>query len=442
MPATSSLAIGQAPPPRVLLLSQRRLNDQVANSCLYDFEDLVCALDQVDLVAPTRSAILPGQLYKLARKCGLSRNLARAGALRHYEVAPTHDYELLLAVLDSYRQVASIQAIKGLRQRCHKAICFIAEIWPKDYRDHNAILELLDIFDHVFISVDLGADALARISGRPCSYLPPGVDALRFCPYPPLPRSIDVCYIGRRSEITHGALLDFADSDGLFYYYDSARGLRVADHAGHRRLVANLIKRSRYFIANYAKFDRPEQTGGEQQVGYRHFEGAAGGAVMLGQRPANAAFGRLFDWPDAVIDAPADAPAIADLIVELDADPDRLARIRTANVVNALRRHDWLYRYQQLLAAVGLEPTTQMGHRCNRLLSLADRCVHHDHVTRLAEMERHTASASHHQGRGRRAPALEPVRRGQVVPISGFDPRVHAEASPSPPRVSTTGEHG
>lgn len=431
----------QAPPPRVLLLSQRGLSDQVANTCLYELEDLICTMDRVDLVAPTGSAILPGKLYKLARLCGVPSRVARAAILRRHEVAPTRDYPLLLAVLDSYRQVASMQAIKGWRERCDKAICFIPEIWQKDYHSYNAILELFDVFDHVFIGVRHCVDALAAIIGKPCSNLHPAVDALQFCPHPPTPRLIDVCYIGRRSAITHQALLDYAGDRNAFYYYDTAKGgLRVADHGAHRRLFANLIKRSRYFIANYAKIDRPGDTWGAQEVGYRFFEGAAGGAVMLGQAPASADFERLFDWPDAVIDVPFDAPDVADLIAELDADPERLARIRTANVVNTLHRHDWLYRYEDMLAAVGLQPTAEMGQRRHRLLARADRFAHRDQGAGVAEMELHADGAIYHQDRGGRAPAHDPRRHAAVVPMGAVDPQISVEASPGPASVSVVGE--
>lgn len=360
--------------PRVLVVSQRHLSDQIANALLYEFEDLLCELDSVDLIAPDRSFLQPGQLYKLARRCGVPRRLARAAALRPHVASPSGEYELLVAVLDSYRQVATLHMLDGWRERCRKAVCFMPEIWPKDLHGRNEILELFDVFDHVFVGVEHGVDRLGELVGRPCSNLHPAVDALRFCPPPSGPRCIDLCYIGRRSDVTHQRLLAYAEERDLLYYHDTVKGpLRVTDHRAHRRLLANLVKRSRYFIANYARIDRPDWTDGIQEIGYRFFEGAAGGTVMLGQPPANRALERLFPWPDAVIEMPFDAPHIADLISELDADPERTARIRTANVANALRRHDWVYRYEEMLAAVDMQPSPAMVERRARLHALAER---------------------------------------------------------------------
>jgi len=376
----------QAATPRVLLVSQRSLSDQVANATLYEFEDLVSTLDQVDIVSPKRSSLLPGRLYKFARRLGVGRQLARTMTMRPTETVPPREYELLFAVFDHYRQVGNVHILAEWRKRCDRAICFVAEIWPKDLQTNNAILELFDVFDHVFVGVNHCADMLAKMVGKPCTNLHPAVDTARLATYPDSPRSIDVSYIGRRSTVTHQALLDLADEKYWFYHFDTLKGLmRTANHREHRRLFTDILKRSRYFIANYGKIDRPDLTGGAQEVGYRFFEGAAAGTVMIGHPPAGDAFKRLFPWPDAVIQAPFDAPDIADLIHELEADPERTARIRTNNVVNALRRHDWLYRYETMLDTVGMTTTPEMAARRQRIETLADRVEERSQSNDLAE---------------------------------------------------------
>lgn len=359
---------------RVLLVSQRGLSDQVANSALYEFEDLLCNLDGVDVFTSSQSSLLPGKLYKAARRLGASRQFARTMTLRPTESVPDRHYDLMFAVFDHYRQVSGAHTLAKWRERCDRAICFVAEIWPKDLRSNNAILELFDVFDYVFVGVNHCADQLTKMVGKPCINLHPAVDTERLATYPDSPRSIDVSYIGRRSPITHQALIDLADKEDRFYYFDTLKGLlRTANHSEHRRLFADILKRSRYFIANYGKIDRPDQTGGAQEVGYRFFEGAAAGTVMIGRPPAGDAFRRLFPWQDAVIEAPFDAPDIADLIHDLEADPERIKRIRAANVVNALKMHDWLYRYETILTTVGMEKTPAMAERRERLETLADR---------------------------------------------------------------------
>ncbi len=92
---------------------------------------------------------------------------------------------------------------------------------------------------------------------------------------------------------------------------------------------------------------------------------------MIGDPPRTDAFQTHFDWPDAVVYLPFGSGNIGGLIAELGQQPERLARIRHDNVVNALRRHDWLYRWQSVLASAGLEPTPAMQDRQARLATLA-----------------------------------------------------------------------
>jgi hypothetical protein len=144
----------------------------------------------------------------------------------------------------------------------------------------------------------------------------------------------------------------------FFYLYDSARAREfVEGSAQHRQLFANLIRRCRYFLVSQAKTNEPGDVQGQQEHGPRFFEGAAAGAVLVGNAPDRGPFLEQFDWTDALIREPADSKNIPEVIAELDADAERVERARRANVINALRRHDWVYRWQQVLDVVGLPAT-------------------------------------------------------------------------------------
>ena len=49
-------------------------------------------------------------------------------------------------------------------------------------------------------------------------------------------------------------------------------------------MMANMAKRSRYFIVSPGKFNNPAETGGLSEFGYRYFEAAAPGTIMIGMR--------------------------------------------------------------------------------------------------------------------------------------------------------------
>jgi hypothetical protein len=157
----------------------------------------------------------------------------------------------------------------------------------------------------------------------------------------------------------------------LFYVYDTVGNFDVNDARDHRALVASLIKRCRYFIAYPAKFSVIAETGGLQEMGPRYFEGAAGGAVMIGRAPNSQGFDSLFDWPDAVIPTSTDPNGIVELVAELDAQPERAQHIRRRNVVNSLRRHDWAYRWRHVLESLQLPARSALVEREQQLISVA-----------------------------------------------------------------------
>jgi hypothetical protein len=162
--------------------------------------------------------------------------------------------------------------------------------------------------------------------------------------------------------------------------YDTLKYLNTFDLEQHRALFANKAKRSRYFIAYPAKVDRPEERGAQSELGARYFEGAAAGTIMIGERPSNEHFDRLFPSPDAVIPLPHDAQDVEDVITDLDRQPDRQDRIRRTNVVDALLRHDWVYRWETVLRIAGLEPLPALSKRKQRLSELAET-MHGDDAT-------------------------------------------------------------
>jgi hypothetical protein len=162
-----------------------------------------------------------------------------------------------------------------------------------------------------------------------------------------------------------------AREGGLFYLHDTIGGSQAINSKQHRALFANVNKRSRYFIVNPGAIDEPERRGNQIEIGNRYFEGAASGAIMIGQRPENDEFERLFNWPDAVIQLPYNSCDIDMIIKNLNIDPERQDKIRRTGVVQALMRHDWVYRWEGVLKTVGLEPMHGALERRECLMKLA-----------------------------------------------------------------------
>jgi hypothetical protein len=369
-------------PGKVLLLSQRRISDLVAYCIGYEFEDAIAAVTDAERID---SSDLPAiefsrRAYKLARMASRSPELARRLApYPRNKVVLTRDYELFFPVFSHTYELYSISTIPNWRERSKKAACFITEVWSDMLPGY--LLELLTGFDHIFLGCAHSVEAVARMTGRPCSYLPLAADVPKFAPASiDAPRPIDVTYIGRRSQVTHRAFLEDAERRQLFYYYDTVaasggdlknRTFRVDSPSEHRRLLAQLLKRSRYFIANRSFVNRPEFTAGRDEISPRFYEGAASGTVMLGVAPRSDAFKRQFDWPDAVIPLPFDSPDAGRLLADLDADTERLRAARRNNLREAALGHDWLYRIQVVFDTLGLPHTEEMLARAQVLDQIA-----------------------------------------------------------------------
>src|SRR5262245_37864879 len=335
----------------VLLLSQRRIADLVAYSLAYEFEDTFAAVTGAQRIDATGlpSLEFSRRAYKLVRLASGSPRVARwLAPYPRNKVILERNFELFFPVFSHTYELYSLEIITNWRERCRKAACFITEVWSDMLPAY--LLELLSSFDHIFVGLHHCVQEVERLTGRPCTYLPLAVDVLRFAPASiDQPRPIDVCNIGRRSPVTHQALLEAAQS---FYYYDTVaasgadlkqRTFRVDSPQEHRRMLATILKHSRYYIVNRSHINSPMFTAGRDEISARFYEGAAAGTVMVGEAPRTEEFKRQFDWPDAVIHIPFDSPDIGLILADLNSDPERLRAVRRNNAREAALRHEWMH---------------------------------------------------------------------------------------------------
>lgn len=356
--------------PRVLMPSYRRTHPHVSWASAYEFEDVVCEVDDVELMpyehepltsTATGEAIRSRVRSRIRRWTGF--DFERKPRLRKLRVEG--QYDLFFTRFMTPQELVALDSIEGWQDSCRVKVCWVEELWP-DWLQHRQWVQPLSQFDHVFVGLAPTPESLEKLIDTPCTFLSPAVDSLRYCPHPnPPDRTIDYYTMGRRSPTTHQSMLEYArNHTGFYYLYDSARPTTfVEGHAEHRELSASLIQRSRYFMADRAKANEPDQVGDGQAFGPRFFEGAAAGTVLIGEPPRCETFDAYFDWPDAVIPLPFGSADIGRIIDTLEADRGRVEQARRANMLNALKRHDWLHRWEQVLSVLGLEPRPGVGRR-------------------------------------------------------------------------------
>ncbi len=365
--------------------SRRRVDLWVAYATMYEFEDVIAAVTGADRIEAIDADIETAyrRLYRVVRKLSGSPRLARSLSAPP-ALTLMRDYDLFFPVFNTPYELFGLASLPNWRQRCGKAACFVMEYWTHQFNP-DYLLELLAPFDHIFVGTLNSVDKIAAVTGRPCSFLPPAADVLRFSPLPKPPdRHIDVLNLGRRSEITHEALLEMAGKRQIHYFHDTVapsgankmqRSFCVDDPAAHRQLLAAHLQRSRYFVANRARANEAEYAQHLDEISYRFYEGAAAGVVMIGEAPRTENFRKQFDWEDAVFHVPFNAPDIAERLAALDADPARMAAARRRNLHQSALRHDWVHRIRRVFEVLDLKPTDAMRAREARLAELAQMAL-------------------------------------------------------------------
>jgi Glycosyl transferases group 1 len=357
----------------------RRFAQKAYNCGWYEAEDVISNSDDVDLIH-----VEPGKRFHLTElwhRRLVWRDVSRRLAYVNPGL-PTirlkKEYDLLFVHCQTWWELFYSNAFDHWKDHCKTSVCWMDEMWTASLPHYKYWIKSLARFDHVIVAMAGAVKAVSEAIGRQCHYVPAAIDTLRFTPFPRPPvRVIDAFSIGRRWGPIHRSLLKLAEKNELFYLYDTLEmGRSIApDYRQHRDLLANLAKRSRYFLVAPAKCDLPDETKGQVEIGFRYYEGSAAGAVMLGQAPDCEPFRRMFNWPDSVIEIKPDGSDVRDVLESLAKQPERLLQISSRNAAEALLRHDWAYRWSQILEIAGLSPTPALEARKRHLRQLAQTAL-------------------------------------------------------------------
>lgn len=371
--------------PRICMATWRDFTKN-ANQCgLYEAQDVLVDMDDVDLIYLDRDMALGGWFkeslkFPLYYKHFLDPYVLRKLMFpnpRLKRVQLSKNYDVFVAVCNAYWDLFLIGTIERWRERCKTSVCWIEEIWAAGIPENKYLSHFLKQFDYVFTGCRGSVSALSKATNKTCYWLPGGIDALRFSPFPnPPARVIDVYSIGRRYEGVHREILKMAERGEFFFYlHDSLANVattEVYDHRQHRELFASIAKRSRYFMVAPPKMDFLDETRGQVEVGGRYFEGAAAGAVMIGEAPDCEAYKELFGWPEVVTKIEPDGSDVMAVLSNLDSNPERITAISRRNTKETLLRHDWVYRWNEMFRVAGLEPSPRAAAREQRLKDVAD----------------------------------------------------------------------
>lgn len=339
-----------------------------------ELEDVVRAVESVDSVSVQWSPEPIARSRRLAARADAVR--ARLESFAYHTRlgrGASRPYRLAIVWAQFIDDLYAFAPLSRLLAKAETTACRIEEVYAAHVPENRHVLGLLRQFDLLFAGCAGSVRALEHATGRACAYLPPSVDALAASTRAlATERVIDVLSLGRRAPRIHEALLARARRTGAFYVHDTISNATTFDHRAHRAQLFDRIRRSRYFVVHPARCDDLRATGGQEELGFRYFEGAAAGAVLVGELPRTDVARDLFSWPDAVVQIGDDPSSIDEVLDTLDASPGRVEAARRANVANVLRRHDHASRWADVLRCAGLAPSPALVERRRALDALAD----------------------------------------------------------------------
>ena len=224
----------------------------------------------------------------------------------------------------------------------------------------------------VFAPTALTLPDQADFFGVPFTYIPIGVDAVRFGSAR-RSRCIAVNAYGRQPPDVGNYLADAmnAGASDLIYHHTGHQEIStVSDPTRHRRHFWKLLTHSKLALAYAPEAYDPHQRFDCSFVGQRWFESIAAGCVIVGRRPSAPESDALFDWPDALIDLPEEPHDALDAVLHLLDQPERLARSSQRNYREALERHDWRHRIADMATVIGLEADPSVLSEVDEKLAL------------------------------------------------------------------------
>jgi hypothetical protein len=378
------------------LISTYNADRRPWNGVCYEFLDVIAEVENSVPVAPGSRFRLddhPDSLHlaeltlhlALRTYSGVRKAVLGQHAPKMQATVLDEHYDLTFYMCQFIREIHEVGQIRGWRERSGFAAIFILESWSSTFETYRKDLRLLDKFDHVFVLNGSCIDNLRRYTSTPITQLSTGINCLQSTPVPDFPeRTIDITSLGRRIPDVHTKILELAEREKLFYYHDVWKGIWAENWRAVRSFNASIIKRSRFYLVWDPKTANPtwgDLLNGENALSTRYFEGSAGGAILLGTVPECPEFDAQFDWPDAVIELTDDP---GEIIQELKSDPQRMDGISRRNMANSLRKHDWIYRWQQVLEIAGHTATRSHEERIRALGRMAFQVESQKHMKKMA----------------------------------------------------------
>lgn len=345
------------------ILSFRKIRRSPAQCCLVEFEDVLLKCCHGKLIA-TESDI------RLS-----TRNIYIQKIFNNYSISipvknTTQSNQILIIVGLSIYDCNILEFLPNWRTRFDLVSAYIFDTYntPSNISLFSRFTKLINRIDHLFIPMTEVIDDYRNTFTTNIEMIPMAADVLGFGKLK-IDRYIDIMAYGRQF-LPHKNTLENTyntrNSPRIFYHTSHFQIGMIHDFYEHRRLFWKLLQNSKIAFAYDGIYTNPERFKCSF-IAQRYFECIATGCVIVGKAPSCSEMKEIFGWKDSTLEIPMKENDLIPWLEELLENEDYLQEVQSRNYYNALKFHDWRYRFAQILDFIGLEKPSSLKEELSKL---------------------------------------------------------------------------
>jgi hypothetical protein len=242
---------------------------------------------------------------------------------------------------------------KGWQNNCKIKILYLYDTLPHQYPTIKRLLSD-NSWDILITSFNDAVDDLQKITGREWICIEQAADQSVFQPASIEERVIHFSAYGRRYPAIHEAVMDFCNSNGLYYDYTTHDAKHpTADATELYKQYGWHLSHSLFTFSWPVELTNPQRSGHLRPITCRWFEAAASGTIILGQAPDNHIYDKWLQPGHVIpINSNSTKQEMLTTLEDLWSRRHDLHKVKMQMQKEGLERWTWNERVQRILSYI------------------------------------------------------------------------------------------